>query len=378
MKKLGIIGAGGPALMFATNAREMGVETHCFAWAQGAVAKDAVDYFHEVSIMDTDAVVALCRKIGIDGIVPTSEGTIGPAGVIAHELGLNGNPVETAQNIADKLRNRLRTQGVEGLHHPAFYHMESYDDLDLKAIPYPFVIKPRIEGGSRGVTIVQDENDLEVARAYSASEPNRSGTYLVEGYLDGGRDFGVETISFHGTHHVIQMTDQDCSGAPHPVELGFHMPADFTDDERELVADVCRRMLDAAGVENGPCHSEFKLIDGKVFLIEINGRSGGDHMASDLVELSCGYPYVKGVISCALDEFEAPDPQAFEHHWAGITFVCEQTRQLLPLFETCEDEPWCVERHVGSDGMAPRLHNTGATSHIIYRTDSGRPDFTRI
>ena len=47
-KKLAIIGAGRNALILAERCRELGVESHCFAWEKGAMAKDAVDVFHDV------------------------------------------------------------------------------------------------------------------------------------------------------------------------------------------------------------------------------------------------------------------------------------------------------------------------------------------
>ena len=48
--KVAIIGAGPMAKIIAEKARQLGVETYCFAWEQGAVAKDAVDHFVDISI----------------------------------------------------------------------------------------------------------------------------------------------------------------------------------------------------------------------------------------------------------------------------------------------------------------------------------------
>lgn len=45
MKKIVIIGAGEFQLPLILKAREMGFETHVFAWATGAVGKNAADFF---------------------------------------------------------------------------------------------------------------------------------------------------------------------------------------------------------------------------------------------------------------------------------------------------------------------------------------------
>ena len=39
-KSVAIIGAGELACEYAHKAREMGIVTHCFAWEQGAIAKN--------------------------------------------------------------------------------------------------------------------------------------------------------------------------------------------------------------------------------------------------------------------------------------------------------------------------------------------------
>ena len=49
--KLAVIGASSGQLPICLKAKEMGLEVHCFAWSEGAVCKDVVDYFHPVSIV---------------------------------------------------------------------------------------------------------------------------------------------------------------------------------------------------------------------------------------------------------------------------------------------------------------------------------------
>ena len=44
-KKLAVIGASYLQLPLVRKAQQMGLEVHCFAWADGAVCKDVADYF---------------------------------------------------------------------------------------------------------------------------------------------------------------------------------------------------------------------------------------------------------------------------------------------------------------------------------------------
>lgn len=376
MRKLAIIGAGPMACVYAERARQMGVETHCFAWAEGAVARDSVDQFHDISVTDVGAIVDRARELGINGVVPTTELTIYPAAAVAHELGLNGNPVDVAREITNKYRNRLVTSDVAGLHHPRYWLVREPDDVSGLDVAFPAVVKPTSEGGKRGVSVVTSRDELDRAIAYATDEKKDSSDIIVEEFLPEGVECSVETLSYHGDHRVIQVTEKWSSGAPHCVELGHHQPARISAEQRALVEDVMPRALDAVGVRNGCCHTEVKLCDGKVYLIEFNARPGGDHIAYPLTELSTGYPYITGIIEVALDCAALPPRESLGHDYAGICFVTQQTSFLKPVFDECERFDWCYERHEVPGPLQPLTHNRGyATNYFIYHSSTTPPAF---
>lgn len=51
IKVLAVIGASYLQLPLVEKAKEMGLEVHCFAWAEGAVCKELADYFYPISIV---------------------------------------------------------------------------------------------------------------------------------------------------------------------------------------------------------------------------------------------------------------------------------------------------------------------------------------
>lgn len=68
-KRIAIIGASIGQLPLCKKAREMGLETFCFAWSEGAVCQDYVDHFIPISIFEMDGILQYCREKGVDGIV---------------------------------------------------------------------------------------------------------------------------------------------------------------------------------------------------------------------------------------------------------------------------------------------------------------------
>ena len=121
MDRLAIIGTGYMARIIANRARELGIESHCFSNDANSVAGKVCDYFHNISILDTDALVSECRKIEINGVVATTELTIYPAAVVAHDLGLNGNDLAVSKEITDKTIVREKVKNVNGLFQPKFW-----------------------------------------------------------------------------------------------------------------------------------------------------------------------------------------------------------------------------------------------------------------
>ena len=97
------------------------------------------------------------------------------------------------------------------------------------------------------------------------------------------------------------------------------------------IYDITENALNALGITNGASHSEYKITeDGDIYVIEIGGRMGGDFIGSDLVRLSTGYDFVKGVIEVALGIFN--EPKLTESNHSGVYFLSKETEYLLPYF----------------------------------------------
>lgn len=369
MKKLAIIGSGRMAWIFGRQAREMGVETHAFSFDDHCVAKETVDEHHLINIMDMDQVVAACEKLQVDGVVPTTELTVKVAAYVAEKLHLVGIPFRVAEVVTDKYRNRQVCRNVKDLCQPAFAEIMTMEELLALNLPLPLIFKPTSKGGKRGITVARSQENLRPAFDF-AKENSGNAPVIVEEFIEGGCEYSVESLSCQGQHYIIQITEKMSSGAPHCVELGHHQPANISDTMREKVNRVLSEGLTAIGVNNGPCHTEIKIVDDKIYLIEFNARPGGDHIAWPLTQLSTGYPYVKGIIEAALGELQPIDTRGFQKKYAGVYFVTTQSAYLKPLFDKCQNEPWCCWKNEVSKELKPLIHNDGyGTNFFIYCSD---------
>lgn len=376
MKKIAIIGGGVQAVYFGEACHRIGFEGHYFSMADGKVDETKVDYYHEINIFDKDGIVDICRRIGIDGVVATTELSVPISAYVAEKLGLLGNPVEVAEVITDKYRNRECIKGLKDLLSPQYVEAKSIEDIRRAHIPYPIILKPVCMGGKRGITVVNNDDALESAFLYAAScfkegiEPK----IIAEQFLEGGMECSVESISFKEQHTVVQITQKDSGGAPHCVELGHHQPAPLSKDLwNKVVNGVCSGLA-AIGLTNGPCHTEVKIIDGKVYLIEFNARPGGDHIWYPMVTLSTGFDNMAAVLLAATGDLKPIDVTSFKHRYSGLYYVVKQTEYLKPVFDSCEKESWCWAKHFVSDDLEELTHNDMEhTNYMIYSSDFGNP-----
>lgn len=376
MKKLAIIGGGVMASYYGEACHRLGYEGHYFSMADSKVSDNKIAVFHEINILDKDRIVKICKEIDVDGVVATTELSVPITGYVADKLGLLGNPVEVAEMLTDKYRNRECIKYMTDLLSPKYIKAKSIQDIQISNIPYPIILKPVCLGGKRGISVANNSGDLEAAFEYAVNSfrKGEEPLIIVEQFLDRGIEYSVESISYKGKHIIVQITLKDSSGAPHCVELGHHQPAPLSSDLWEKVVEGVSDGLTAIGVVNGPCHTEIKIIDDKIYLIEFNARPGGDHIWWPMVELSTGFDIIAAVVLAAVGDLPPIDVKAFHHHYSGLYYVVKQTEYLKKIFDTCDKESWCWKKNfITNDLEELKQNDMEHTNYIIYSSKTGNP-----
>lgn len=365
MITLAIIGASYLQLPLVKKAKEMGLHTICFAWAEGAVCKDEADEFYPISIVEKEQILEVCREKQIDGICTIASDVAAPTvAYVAEKMGLVGNSYEVALRANNKYLMR-QAFSVGGIPCPAYNKITSYEQLNIEAFRLPLIVKPTDRSGSLGITKVERLEDLHNALE-TALQCSFKQEAIIEEYVE-GREISVEFISCQGKHYPLQITDKVTTGAPHFVELEHHQPSDLSEKQYLKIYDLTKSALIALGVTNGASHSEYKITkDGRIYVMEIGARMGGDFIGSDLVQLSTGYDYLKGVIDVALGNFEEPEFGA--RHFAGVYFLCEETKLLQTIIKEAKI-PQIVRAEITDGVLRPVKCSADRGGYLIYQDD---------
>ena len=366
MKTLAVIGASYLQRPLVEKAKVMGLRVICFAWADGAVCSDIADEFYPISIVEKDRILEICCDEKIDGICTIASDVAAPTvAYIAERLHLNGNCYEAALNANDKflMRESFSKAGITCPRYSRVYRDETIDFSDWR---YPLIVKPCDRSGSLGVMKVACLEELRssLGTALSLSFKHEA---IVEEFIE-GREISVEFISYHGEHYPLMITDKVTTGAPHFVELEHHQPAELSEDQFRMIYSITRSALDSLGITDGASHTEYKITEsGEIYIIELGARMGGDFIGSDLVQLSTGYDFVKGVIDVSLDRFEIPSFS--RHNHSGVFFLCKETERLLPFFQSGTETLPIVKKEITDHLLRPVLCSADRSGYLIYQAE---------
>ena len=362
-KKLAIIGASYLQLPIVLKAKQMGVETHCFSWPEGAVCREISDYFYPISVLDKDLILKKCEEINIDGITTIATDMAVPTiCYVAEKMNLISNTYNSS--IISTNKSEMRKAFEKGnCSIPKFIEV-SNSIINLEGFKFPLIVKPIDRSGSRGVTKVNFEKDLSVAIEYAITD-SFGKKAIVEEYID-GVEVSVETISYKGEHTILAITDKVTTGPPHFVELAHHQPSSLSNEIQEKIESETIKCLNALNINFGAGHSEFKITpDGEVFVIEVGARMGGDFIGSHLVELSTGYDFLQGVINISLGKYEAPILES--NNFSGVYFLCKETEHILPYFS--QENNFVIQKEIQNSNLKNITNSNDRSGYLIYQAN---------
>ncbi len=243
-----------------------------------------------------------------DGLATFYDTGMEHVAAIAAELGLPFHSPEVARRLEDKLHQRA-AQRAAGLPTPGTVAIEADADrtsveLAGSAISYPAVLKPRRASGSWHTFPVADARTLgELWESLAAAGAE---DMVVEEYLPDGppmpKGFEADYVSVETVVFPERMIHLAITGrfpiAPPFRETGFFIPATLGPEQERQVLALAGETLRALGIQNGSAHTEIKLTDEGLRVIEVNGRIGGG--VPEMLRLAAGIDIVKLTMQAAL------------------------------------------------------------------------------
>lgn len=281
-----------------------------------ATAKAECDAFEVVGGQDYEGTVAVVKKYNVSAIVTAAtDKPLVMMSRVAKALNLPFYSEETAVWSTDKyqMKGRFLEGGVPcaqgrlltkdqllAFSHSLLAANSQQPTANSTGMQFPLICKPRDNSGSRGVKLCRNLQELQEC-IDEALQYSKLDTVLVEEFIE-GREFSIESLHYDGKSEVIQFTEKKTTEFPYNVELGHKQPANLTDDQRDAIREIVSKIGTALKFENCPSHTELKVNDRGIFVIETSPRLGGDYITSTLTPLSTGINLEDQLLHIALGE----------------------------------------------------------------------------
>jgi carbamoyl-phosphate synthase large subunit len=309
-----IFGVGPLQQSIINRAKKMGLYTVGIDPCEDAMCKDCVDAFEVVGGQDYEGTCAVVDKYSIDAIVTAAtDKPLVMMARIAEKYGFPFYSVETAQWSTDKfqMKERFMDGSVPCAKGRLVKSVSEVEDFE-----FPVIIKPRDNSGSRGVKLCRSKEELEASMS-EALEVSKLDTVLVEEFIE-GPEYSIEGLHHDGKSEVIQFTEKKTTEFPYNVELGHVQPANISKENQQKIREIVSKIGKALNFVNCPSHTELKINDRGIFVIETSPRLGGDYITSTLTPLSTGVNLEDELLKIALGE--TINPQHKSVQYSGVRF----------------------------------------------------------
>ena len=306
MKKLLILGAMEMHVPLIKRAKEMGNYVITVDYIPENPGHKLADEAYFDSTTDLDAVLELSKKLNIDGIMTYNSDPAAPtAAYVAEKLGLPGNPYQSVKIMSEK--NLFRDFLISnGLNVPKFGNYLNIEDAlcHINDFSFPIIIKPVDSSGSKGVTVVNNVNDVQNA-IECALEKSRSKKFIIEEYIepvgkqlhgDGFVQNGKVVFLHLGDHHFDSTIN---NLVPYSTTYPTEHPVEIVNACKNQIQDFMSKV----GFKNGGFNVELRISnkDNKPYIIDIGARNGGN-FTPKVIEYGSGFNFLDRAIKIALGE----------------------------------------------------------------------------
>ena len=248
MKKLMLLGGMRYLIPVIEAAHKLGIYVITCDYIPNNIAHKYSDEYHNVSIIDKDEVLKLAKTLKIDGIMSFAcdPGVI-TAAYVAEKLNLPScGPYKSVEILQNKGKFR-KFLSDNGFNVPIAKSYNNIDDAinDINIFNWPIIVKPTDSAGSKGVTRVDNKEDLRRSIEYALSFSHNN-EFIIEDFLEKvGDSSDCDSFSIDGELKFVsfsaQKFDKKCKNQYTPA--AYKWPATISLKHQLELKNEIQRLL---------------------------------------------------------------------------------------------------------------------------------------
>lgn len=288
------------------------------------VAHKYADEYHNVSIIEKDKILELALKLKIDGIMSFAcDPGVVTAAYVAEKMGLPfQGSYQSTKILQDKglFRKFLWDNGFN------CPHSKSYNDVDaamcdIEYFDFPVIVKPVDSAGSKGVTRVDDKDNLRDAIIQALGE-SHNGYFIIEDFITfKGYHSSADCFTVNGKLKFCTFSDQLFDkNADNPYTPAFIIwESSMAKENQQYLAGEIQRIMNLLDMKTGIYNIETCVgTDDKPYIMEVSPRGGGCKIA-EIQNMATGVNLiaaeVKNALGESVEEFGTP---SFDGVWCEM------------------------------------------------------------
>jgi len=279
----------------------MGLYTIALDGNPNAVGKKYADKFYTVSIKHMDQIENFIKnnlQKKIDGVIAFGVDIPLIIAKTADLLGVNYTvPYESAKLSEDKFDSKVFME-ANGIFIPEYKIVSNIEDINLFINNYglPIVIKPVDNSAARGISYIDNTNDLEKYYNY-ALKFSKQKKVQVEKYLEGPQ-ISTESFVINGKIHNIGFADRNYNDIekflPNIIENGGDLPSIYMTDKHKYRLTKCLETISKQlNIKNGIIKGDIVIHDDKLYIIEFALRLSGGNFSTIEIPQNTGVDFIK-------------------------------------------------------------------------------------
>lgn len=186
-----------------------------------------------------------------------------------------------------------------GVQTAAFVQVTCEEEMEqaLKILHFPVIVKAVDLMGSRG--IYRCGTPEEARENYKKTMEETGKSYcLIEEFIE-GEIFGVEAMVQNGKIVYQLPNNIEAFQGDTPSPVGHSVPYKELDRLGVQIGEQVEKAIHALGLDNCPVNCDMIKKDGKVYIIELTGRSGATGL-SEMVSIYYDIDYYEMILRVAL------------------------------------------------------------------------------
>lgn len=336
MKKILILGGGDEQIEIVQAAKNCKYKTIVLDQNPSAPCIKYADEFFQCNILSVEDVVKIGREVNADGLLLHAIDIPQVAAKISKELNFPGIDPNVAINATNKLK-RLSILKKNNIACPNFFDVETLDEAKKASskLGYPVVIKPIDNAGSRGVLLIQNQNELEKFFPISLESCKFEKKLLVEEHLEGPQ-ISTESIIHEGRIYTTGFSDRNYSNqeifTPYFIENGGDVPSQLPEDIQKKTIEVVEKTIKILGINFGPAKGDIVIHNGIPHILEMAPRTSGGRFASIQVPTATGVNILEILCRMAVnDKINVNEFQPKFNHASSIRFVIPKPGKIISI-----------------------------------------------